>query len=308
MSKKPVLPTPHGEKMFALKANTKMPSSDLHRVQQAILRYQQWREESLFVNGTRQQIVSSLVKKLNKYKRYIELELIYDSQNDWLYRQKGQTKIDSSILEEFLPMLVFAVFQTELIGNFYNLGPAKCFSNLRFKSTFSEQNKGAGAIVKSKNQDFAIFRPVFIQTSHFSDFQHAITNQSNLAYVVAECKTNLDKTMFQEALATAQDLKKAIPGAKYFLLCEWLDMTLISTSITSIDEIIILRKAKRLPSNIRKHFSKAVQRKAQRQFFADYLEQNMFAESSFFRFLDHIQAVLNIHQLTAAKALKQGYF
>lgn len=57
--------------------------------------------------------------------------------------------------------------------------------------------------------------------------------------------------MFQEAAATALDVKTAVPVAKYYLLCEWLDMTPISTATTAIDEVIILRKARRLASDIR---------------------------------------------------------
>ena len=49
--------------------------------------------------------------------------------------------------------------------------------------------------------------------------------------------------MFQEAAATALDIKTAIPGAAYYLLCEWLDMTPISTSTTAVDEIIILTQS-----------------------------------------------------------------
>jgi len=73
--------------------------------------------------------------------------------------------------------------------------------------------------------------------------------------------------MFQEAAATALDVKTAVPGARYYLLCEWLDMTPINTGATAIDEIIILRKAKRLPSNIRAHFNTAAGRQRNRATF-----------------------------------------
>lgn len=72
---------------------------------------------------------------------------------------------------------------------------------------------------------------------------------------MTELKTNLDKTMYQEASATAHDIKLAVTGAKYYLLCDFLDMTPISTATTDIDEILIVRKAKRINSNIRKEFS-----------------------------------------------------
>lgn len=61
--------------------------------------------------------------------------------------------------------------------------------------------------------------------------------EANLGYLRAECKT-------KETCATAHDVKTAVLGAKYLLLCEWLDMTPISTAGTDVDEVLIRRKAK----------------------------------------------------------------
>ncbi len=99
-----------------------------------------------------------------------------------------------------------------------------------------------------------------------------MTRETHIAYVAAECKTNLDKTMFQEAAATALDVKIVVPAAKYYLLCEWLDMTPINTSTTAIDEILILRKAKRLPSNVRRAFNTVKGRRQNRESFVEYLK------------------------------------
>ncbi len=63
-------------------------------------------------------------------------------------------------------------------------------------------------------------KKLFLKSSHNSNFTNSITEETYLAYVAAECKTNLDKTMFQEASATAHDLKIAVVGAKYYLVCE----------------------------------------------------------------------------------------
>ena len=304
----PVLPTPHLEKLQALAENTKLPAVDLPRVQAALLKYQQWRADILGIQGSMAEVVAPLIAKLNEYKRYIDLDLIFDSPADFLYRQKGQTKIDNSIIEEFLPVLALAAFRDKLCGDMYELGPTKCISGIRFDSTFPSLAAGAGGAVRSKDQDFAIARPVFIRTSHFSDFRSATTAESRIAYIAAECKTNLDKTMFQEGAATAQDVKTAVPGAKYLLLCEWLDMTPISTSLTPIDEIIILRKAKRLSSTVRKKFSRAADRVAERPGFAAYLDGNPFATSSFDRFLGHIEKVVNADELKESQVLVNGFF
>ena len=122
------------------------------------------------------------------------------------------------------------------------------------------------------------------------------------------CKTNLDETMFQEASATAHDVKVAVPGAKYYLLCEWLDMTPISTAPTDIDEVLILRKAKRVPSNVRKDYATAEGRIANRDKYKNFLEQNPFNSSVFERFINHVVGVLNDKDPGEDHVLEDGFF
>ena len=68
-----------------------------------------------------------------------------------------------------------------------------------------------------------------------------------LAVLAAECKVNYDKTMFQECCGTAARLKQGCPISKYYALVEYLDMSPEDTRLTSIDNVYLLRKAKRLP-------------------------------------------------------------
>jgi len=73
-----------------------------------------------------------MVSHLTSYKRYIDVELIFDSDDDFLYRQKGQLKLDNSIIEEFIPILVTTVFADSLKDKELSFGPTQCFSSLRF--------------------------------------------------------------------------------------------------------------------------------------------------------------------------------
>ena len=114
--------------------------------------------------------------------------------------------------------------------------------------------------------------------------------------------------MFQEACATAHDTKSAVVGAKYFLLCEWLDMTPVSTAPTDIEEIILLRKAKRLNSNVRTHYSTAAKRRQRRPEYMAYLTANPFRVDMFRRFLDHIVVLIRNEQPQEQSVLAQGYF
>ncbi len=113
--------------------------------------------------------------------------------------------------------------------------------------------------------------------------------------------------MFQEANATAYDLKLALPNSRYFLLCEWLDMKPISTVATSIEEVIVLRKAKRLPANVRAQFSTVAGRIATRDAFERHLAENPLSSEAFQRFLSPVKRLLMSDQDEDA-ILRRGWF
>lgn len=302
------LPRAHGDKLSALLRNPKLPAGDVGRVEEAIERYEAWISR---VKGSASGmgVLEELVRDFDEYKRYVDLELIFDSDDDFLYRQRGQLKLDNSVIEEFLPHLVATVFRDDLarVADIY-LGPTQCMSALRFDSGLVESPAGGGMSVRTKDQDFAISRKVYLMSSHDPSFRESVRGEANLAYVAAELKTNLDKTMFQEASATAQDVKATVSGARYFLLCEWLDMTPISSSLTAIDEVILLRKAKRLAANVRSHFSTLDGRRRVRQDYAKHLRDHPFSPDSFRRLLDHIAQLVRLETLDGDAILEQGYF
>ena len=129
-----------------------------------------------------------------------------------------------------------------------------------------------------------------------------------MGYVTAECKTNLDKTMFQEATATANDVKSALPGAKYFLLCEWLDMTPVSTASTDIDEVLLMRKAKRINSNVRSSFNSHSGRTEKSAWYREFLESHPFDVNVFSRFVGHIESLLSDGDPAENTVLADGFF
>ncbi|MDE2820367.1 MAG: Bpu10I family restriction endonuclease [Chloroflexota bacterium] len=299
-------PRPHGDKLAALMANAKLPGSDAQRIREALERYEQWRYELIHLEDGLSECLPKAVNLLNAYKYFMDKELIFDSPNDFLYRQKGQLKLDNTVIEEFLPIFIPKILQSDLEGTSLQFGSYSCFAGVYFTSTLPHIEKGGGLKIRQKNQDFVVSRPLFVRASHHKDFADAITTQTNLAYMAAECKTNLDKTMFQEAAATALDLKASVPSAKYFLLCEWLDMTPISSSLTAIDEIIVLRKAKRISSDVRRLFSTAAGRESNRNYFERYLRSNPFREDTLARFANHINRL--IRDTPEDEVLKRGHF
>lgn len=300
------LPTPHLDKLNAALTNAKLPPAEVPRIRTAITRYNQWITDISNVANDSEDLVEQLIQLFNDYKFYIDFDLIFMSPDDFLYRQKGQLKLDNTVIEEFLPHLVSKRFPN--LGSTIAFGPRKCFSAMYFKSTLHDSKNGGGVEIRTKDQDFAIAKKLFIRTSHSNDFEQYESKDAFLGYVTSECKTNLDKTMFQEANATANDVKKAIPGSKYFLLCEWLDMTPVSTAPTDIDEVLILRKAKRISSNIRKNYSTAAGRTANSQIFREYLQNNPYDTGVFQRFLNHIEAMLGDEDPEEGSVLNNGYF
>lgn len=297
--------TPHYSKLAALLNNPKLPVSDKPRVEEAVERYHDWVAATNAAEGEPSEVLEKMVALFDEYKFFIDAELIFSSSEDFLYRQKGQLKLDNTVIEEFLPMLAVPKVIPELGASSFTVGSVTAYSSISFSSQIHSQPLGGGMIVKSKDQDFAIAKKLYLKSSHNKDFSEALTEETYLAYVAAECKTNLDKTMFQEASATAQDLKTAVVGAKYFLLAEWLDMTPLATTTTYIDEVLLLRKAKRISSNVRSSFSTRQGRERAQQEYKDYLRDNCFKVEVFARFCDHIAGLF---PSTEGAVLEHGYF
>jgi hypothetical protein len=270
--------TPHKKKLLALFSNPKLPLSDRDKKQSVFRRYGKWitvlRDKSL----SPEEYLSALVKATNQYKNFMELEFIFGSDNDFLYRQKGQLKLDNSILEECLP---YIVDERLVPGAFtkdnYFVGDETSYAGLRF-GPWTATNTDDRIYIKGKNQDFAVGKKINVT---IQDGPYIDQRDLNVAYFVCEIKTNIDKTMMQEASATARELKSNVQNSKYFIVGEWLDMPPFDSSTTSIDKVVVLRKAKRLNSNKRSVFSTAEGRrsslKEHRKFiFSNQLDIGMF--------------------------------
>ena len=188
----------HGEKLAALLRSAKLPEKDRPRVIEALSVYDSWiREINTAEAGTLDELTVKLVDALNRYKFYIDVDLIFDSPEDFLYRQKGQLKLDNTVMEEFLPVFVrrCAGHDAEEYGIDICSQP-EIFSSVYFESALNNPGKAGGITIKTKAHDFALSRKIYIRSSYFADFRHeeTLTLAANLGYVLAELKTNLDKT------------------------------------------------------------------------------------------------------------------
>ena len=89
----PESPTPHRDKLQKLVSNSKLPEADRDSVRLAIEKHEAWMEKMDRLSAEGDAKVKGLVDALNEYLTFIELELIWDSEADFLFRQRGQIKL-----------------------------------------------------------------------------------------------------------------------------------------------------------------------------------------------------------------------
>lgn len=77
---------------------------------------------------------------------------------------------------------------------------------------------------------------------------------------------------------------------------------------TDIDEILIVRKAKRISSNIRKEFSTYAGHQKNREWYVNYLTIHLYSVSMLKRFVDHIFSQMKNEDLIEESVLDVGYF
>lgn len=241
--------TPHREKLTAAIANPKC-ADDVALLREAEQAHLTWVNEMNSLTSVGKQKVTDLTRLLNKYKDTLEVELIGRRGSPFLKRQKGQLKLDGSVMEEFLVRLVDPVILNGLPDFDLEAGPQTAFMSLSFlPGSIARLNEKPEVVLKVKDQDFAIGTSVYYKFSPDPGFAARQTTGGKLylAVVAAECKVNLDKTMFQECAGTASRLKQGCPLAKYYVLVEYLDMEPEDCRLTDIDNVYLLRHARRLP-------------------------------------------------------------
>ena len=155
MSKeKPTLPTPHLDKLKALLENRRLPAVDKPRVEAALQRYREWIADLEAVKGGQRGAVQQLVDATNRYKLSVELDLIFDSPGEFLYRQKGQLKLDNTILEEFLPQLFYRGLN--LADGTFELGPRKDVCRTEFQFVYRQSRNRRPSQSPHKGSGFCL--------------------------------------------------------------------------------------------------------------------------------------------------------
>lgn len=167
------------------------------------------------------------VKALNEYKDYVHKNNKFTS----------QSKFDPTIVEEFLCRILKSEFGNDVL----QYGSVSAYSSLYFaysdKARFKE---GIEIKLNVKNQDVGIYKKEIL-TSNTGE-QHKIF----IPIVCIECKTYLDKTMYEGSIATATKIKTGNPYCLYYIVTETYDVSKdVDIETTNIDNIYVLRKQRR---------------------------------------------------------------
>jgi len=292
--------TPHRDKLVAALENSKA-KDDIPVLKEALAGYEKWSAALHSLKTRGRERVTEMVKLLNDYKDFLEVELILEKGSSFLTRQKGQMKLDNSVLEEFLIHLVRPEIIKNLPNDEFLVGPQRAFMSLAFMpGSFASLFKKPDVVIKRKDQDFILGVNVnFSFTSGVAKKGDAAqVGTFALAAMAAECKVNLDKTMFQEAAGTASRMKQGCPFAKYYLIVEYLDMTPEDVRLTAIDNVFLIRKARRLPFEKRTHIPSV---RAQRK-------DSPIAEEIIWRIVEEIQNTVSSVWYDPREVLRRGTF
>jgi hypothetical protein len=104
--------------------------------------------------------------------------------------------------------------------------------------------------------------------------------------------------MFQEAAGTAARLKQGCPMSRYYLLVEYLDMEPEDCRLTAIDNVFLLRHAKRLPFEKRTKYEEVKKQH----------EDNPIDFEIVWKFCQEIQSFVKAVWYDPKKALARGSF
>src|SRR5690606_12720525 len=97
--------TPHRDKLLAAIKNPKA-KADKPLLEEAFKQYEGWSDKLTKLTSKGDKRVEEMTSLLNEYKDFLEVDLIAKKGSPFIKRQKGQMKLDNSIIEEFLIHLV----------------------------------------------------------------------------------------------------------------------------------------------------------------------------------------------------------
>lgn len=168
--------------------------------------------------------LTEAVAALNTYKDFVARHSKY----------KFQSKFAPTIIEEF----VCRILKNEFGNDVLMYGSVSAYSSLYFSYSGKKSFKqGIDLRLNVKEQDVGIYKKETL-TSDSGD-KHDIF----IPIVCIECKTYLDKTMYEGSVATADKIKSGNPHCLFLLVTETYGVSQnVDIELSNIDNIYVLRK------------------------------------------------------------------
>lgn len=170
--------------------------------------------------------IDEAVSELNRYKDFVKRESRYSA----------QSKFESTIVEEFIAHL----FQKEFGNDTLMYGSVKAYSSLYFSYDSKEDfKKGVDLRINEKDQDVGIYKREVLTLGDNT------RREIHIPMVCVECKTYLDKTMYEGVVATADKVKTGNPQCLSLIATEsYAVADNVDIALSKIDNIYVLRKQK----------------------------------------------------------------
>lgn len=204
--------------------------------------YLRWKEENLKITETSENEITKKVRLFNEYKQFIN-QPKFRKEKGHRYGFTSQSQLHSSAIEEFMYYLFKDI--KRLSNKHINWGRTEAYTNLYFAPpNIDDFENKSNIVINVKNQDFSISKEVILR----SRVKNSKNWQENKIYVPIasiECKTYLDKTMYEGSVSTAEKIKRGNPYCIFLIVTETYEVSLdVDPKYSLIDQIYVLRKDK----------------------------------------------------------------
>lgn len=230
----------HGDNIETKLKSEKNPTNRAY-LEEIRHRYTTWRNTTDALKGKRaSKDISRLVKHLNEYKDFIDQPKFRKEKGN----QNGftsQSKLHSTVIEEFMYHLLSDI--PVLAGKNLEYGPTNAYSNLYFAPANLQSFETEGGLtINTKDQDFAISKKLKLSTV-LPPAGQSESRDIHIPVVSIECKTYLDKTMYEGSVATAEKIKRGNPYSLFLIVTETYEVSAdVDPAYSEIDQIYVLRK------------------------------------------------------------------
>lgn len=206
-------------------------------------KYSKWKEDNLKVTGTTKEDIKKKVKLLNEYKTFIN-QAKFKKEAGNRYGFTSQSQLHSSVIEEFMYYLFKDI--GKLTNKHIYWGRTQAYTNLYFAPpSIDAFEESSNIVINVKNQDFSISKEVVLKSRVLNN-ENWQENKIYVPIVSVECKTYLDKTMYEGSVSTAEKIKKGNPYCVFLIVTETYEVSLdVDPKYSSIDQIYVLRKESR---------------------------------------------------------------